>query len=67
MTRRTTDPDRQHEIAWGIRVAKDPTDMTRDDIEDALYSVAEYASRVLLENRALMKIVRDVVNTGKKP
>lgn len=66
MTRHTTDPDRQHELAWGIRIAKDPANMTPDETEDALYSVAEYASRVLLENRALTKIVRDAINVGKK-
>lgn len=66
MTRHTTNPDRQHEIAWGIRVSKDPADMNAEELENTIYSIADYASRVLLENRALLKIVRDAINKGKK-
>ena len=49
--------DRQHEISWGIRVARDPADMTRAELEDALYSVADYASRRLSESMALKDII----------
>lgn len=49
--------DRQHEISWGVRVGKPPSDMTRDELEDALYSVADYASRRLSEVVSLKDII----------
>ncbi|SDS33250.1 hypothetical protein SAMN04489752_1480 [Brevibacterium siliguriense] len=49
--------DRQHEISWGVRVNKPPHDMTREELEDALYSVADYASRRLSECVALKDII----------
>jgi len=54
--------DRQHEISWGVRVNKPPSDMTREEIEDALYSVADYASRRLSEAVAL----RDIISKSMK-
>lgn len=66
MTRKITNPDRQHEVAWGIRVPKDPATMNAEELEDTIYSIADYASRVLLENRALLKIVKDAINNGKQ-
>ena len=60
----TNNPERQFELAWGVHVAKDPQRMTREEIEDSLYSVAEFASRRLSEARTLRNILNDAI--GKK-
>lgn len=57
----TDNPDRQFELAWGIRVARDPADMTRAEIEDALYSVADYASRRLAEAGTLKRVLQAAI------
>lgn len=60
----TDNPQRQFELAWGIRVAKDPHDMTRPELEDALYSVADYASRRLAEAGTLKNILRNAISSN---
>ena len=49
--------NRNYELAWGIHVAKPPRDMTREELEDAIFDVADYASRRLSESMALKDII----------
>lgn len=58
--------ERVFELAWGIRVARDPADMTRAEIEDALYSVADYASRRLAEAGTLKRVLQAAINPKKE-
>lgn len=49
--------ERNFTLAWGIRVEKDPDTMTREEAVNALYDVAEFASRAIVEARMLKNIV----------
>ena len=48
--------ERDYELAFGIRTHKNPTDMTRDELEDALFDIADFASRKLSEAITLRRI-----------
>ncbi|MGZ1492418.1 hypothetical protein [Brevibacterium sediminis] len=50
------------EIAHGIRVRKQVSDMTREELETALYDTAEYASRTIAANRSLSNIIKTAIN-----
>lgn len=56
--------ERTHTLAWGVRTSKEPRDMTRNELEDALYDVAEFASRALQEARTLRRLVTDQLERG---
>lgn len=61
MTERTMPKDRLFELAWGVRCPKDPHDMTREELEDTIYSVADYASRKLSEVASLKSVIRNAI------
>ncbi|MFT9771817.1 hypothetical protein ACMZ29_04130 [Brevibacterium casei] len=48
---------RTFQIAYGIKVLKDPEEMTRSQLIEALYSVAEYGSAKLIESRSLHNVI----------
>lgn len=51
--------ERNHTLAWGVRVSRPPEDMTRTEIEDAIHDIAEFASRTIVENRMLKGLIAD--------
>lgn len=56
--------DRMFELAWGVRCSKDPHDMTREELEDTLYGVADYASRKLSEVTSLKSVIRNAITNN---
>ena len=54
--------ERNHEIARGIRVHKQPDRMTRIEAIMALEDVADYASRLLMEKRTLERVIKNSMN-----
>ena len=55
---------RNFELAYGVRVSKDPLDMTNTQLIDALYDVASFASSKLTEARTLQNIVARHMERG---
>lgn len=53
----SNDP-RSFELAYGMRVAKDPLDMSNQELIDALYDIASFGSSKLIEARALSNILQ---------
>jgi hypothetical protein len=51
--------ERSYELAFGIRTHKNPTDMTRHELEDALFDIADFASRKLSEVITLRRIIEN--------
>ena len=50
---------RTHELAFGVRTHKPPEDMSRIELEDALYDIAAFASQRLSESITLRKIIEN--------
>ena len=48
-----------YELAFGIKTHKNPTDMTHDELEDALFDTADFASRKLSEAITLRRIIEN--------
>lgn len=55
---------RSFELAYGVRVSKDPLDMSNAQLIDALYDVAGFASARLTEARTLNRIISDRLERG---
>lgn len=53
----SNDP-RSFELAYGMRVAKDPLDMSNQELIDSLYDIASFGSSKLIEARALSNILQ---------
>lgn len=51
--------ERSYELAFGIKTHKNPTDMTHDELEDALFDIADFASRKLSEVITLRRIIEN--------
>ena len=49
--------ERPFTLAYGVRLKRDPEQLSRDDLLDELYSLAEFASTKIIENRALQSII----------
>lgn len=56
---------RNFELAHGVRVSRDPLDMTNTQLIDALYDVAGFASAKLTEARTLRDIVGRHMDRGR--
>ena len=54
--------ERSYELAFGIRTHKNPTDMTHDELEDALFDIADFASRKLSESITLRRMIENHIN-----
>lgn len=54
----SNDP-RSFELAYGMRVAKDPLDMSNQELIDSLYDIASFGSSKLIEARALKGLIAD--------
>lgn len=57
---------RNFEIAHGIYVASDPEKMGREDLLEALYLVADYGSRTLVEKIVLSKTITNAMTNNEK-
>ena len=53
---------RNYEIARYIRIAKNPDDMTRPELIEALEDLAEYASHRVTECHTLRNIIKNSIN-----
>lgn len=49
---------RSYEISRGVRVDKNPDDMSRDELINAIDDLGEYASSVLIQMRALRSVLQ---------
>ena len=51
--------ERSYELAFGVRTHKPPEDMSRIELEDALYDIEAFASQRLSESITLRKIIEN--------
>lgn len=51
--------NRNHQLCRGVWVSSPVEDMTREELENALYDVAEFASKSLQEARTLRRLITD--------
>lgn len=49
--------DRPYSLAYGVKLKRDPDTLDRDELLDELYSLAEFTSTKIIENRALQGII----------
>jgi hypothetical protein len=61
-----TNNDRTFTLAYGVKLSRDPDTLNRDELMDELYSVAEFASSKIAENRALQNILARHMERGGK-
>jgi hypothetical protein len=61
-----TNNDRTFTLAYGVKLPRDPDTLNRDELMDELYSVAEFASSKIAENRALQNILARHMERGGK-
>ena len=52
--------ERNYEIVKGVKVRCDPIDMSRDELEDTLFSVAQFASQKLYESITLRRMIENI-------
>lgn len=52
-------PNRDYELAWGVRIEKAPEDMNREELIAALDQVGGFASRKLNEVMILRTVIKE--------
>lgn len=55
---------RTYTLAYGVKLPRDPDKLTREELLDELYNVAEFASAKLTEARTVQNILQRRLDKG---
>ena len=61
----TDNGPRTYTLAYGVKLSRDPDTLGRDELVDELFSLAEFASSKIAENRALQNILTRHMERGR--
>lgn len=53
----TDNNERAFELAHGVRISRDPETLSREELIDTLYQIAEYGSQQLISARTLRNLI----------
>ncbi|SMY03747.1 hypothetical protein BSP239C_03606 [Brevibacterium sp. 239c] len=57
-------PEREFEIARGVRISADPDTLSKSAVIDELYELGNYASSLQIQMRALRSVLQHAIKKG---